>query len=139
MSPSVLDRVYIKTGKSRSASEYLSYPCLWLTEADAFSLASFSCPTEQPLHRCCSSRTGSSSQHDDTNSRTCHPPCPRTDRRGADTILLCPHTGSSAAAAANPRQQPRVRWRQGKGEFPELQKDPLQPHIKANPPFQSLS
>lgn len=35
MSPLALDRVYIKTEKSRSMSEFLLYHYLWVTEVDA--------------------------------------------------------------------------------------------------------
>lgn len=36
--PLILDRVYIKTEKSRSTSEFLFYHYVWVTEVDAFSL-----------------------------------------------------------------------------------------------------
>lgn len=38
MSPLILDRIYIKTEKSRSRSEFLFYHYLWVTEVNAFSL-----------------------------------------------------------------------------------------------------
>lgn len=68
MSPLILDRVYIKTEKSRSMSEFLLYHYLWVTEVDAFWLSSLKCPTKQQLYKYHNSNIGNSNRYDYINS-----------------------------------------------------------------------
>lgn len=114
MSPLILDRIYIKTEKSRSTSEFLFYHYLWVTEVDAFSLSSFNCPTNQQLHTYRSSNIGNSNRYDYSDSSKCRLLCIRTNHHVLDVIPLCLHISASVVAAAKPSVAAACAMKTGK-------------------------